>query len=106
MITAQDIINWAKLSKIDPLTDPHLSLVVPAVNAYVDSLPSIARNTDGTWAGTTKLGAVMLGARLYQRKNSQGGIESAGEVVTYVARYDSDIARLLRLDNFRKPQVG
>lgn len=104
MLTAKDVIDWAELRTI-PTDDAHLALIVPAVNAYVDALPSIDRE-DGAWAGTTKLGAVMLAARLYRRKNSQNGIESVGDMSTYVSRYDSDIGRLLNIDTFHKPLVG
>lgn len=104
MITAEQVIEWMGIDI--PLSDSHLSLVCPAVNEYVESLPSIDRTPEGDWAGTTQLGAVMLAARLYRRKNSAGGIEAAGETVTYVSRTDSDISRLLNIDAFRKPMVG
>ncbi|WP_176484099.1 hypothetical protein [Glutamicibacter sp. BW80] len=52
------------------------------------------------------MGAVMLASRLYRRKNSPHGIESVGDMSTYVSRYDSDISRLLNIDTFRKPLVG
>ncbi|MNW52381.1 hypothetical protein D3C74_298990 [compost metagenome] len=109
MITATDVIEWLELRTVTT-DDFHLQLIVPAVNSYVDSLPSIERVTleDGTtnWAGTTQLGAVMLASRLYRRKNSPHGIESVGDMSTYVSRYDSDISRLLHIDTFRKPLVG
>lgn len=105
MITAQEVIDWMNVTL--PTDDAHLALVVPAVNAYVGSLPNIDWTVDGLiWAETTRLGAIMLAARMYRRKNSPGGIEAVGEVTTYVARYDSDIARLLNIDSFKKPMVG
>lgn len=105
MITTADVIKWSDL-KMVTTDDFHLSSIVPAVNAYVESLPAIDRNEDNSWAETTQLGAIMLAARLYRRKNSPGGIESAGDTVTYIARYDSDISRLLNIDTFRKPVIG
>ncbi|MGP9788245.1 hypothetical protein ACT3UD_18390 [Glutamicibacter sp. 287] len=109
MITATDVIGWLELRTVTT-DDFHLSLIVPAVNAYVESLPSIDRTVleDGStkWAGTTQMGAVMLASRLYRRKNSPHGIESVGDMSTYVSRYDSDISRLLNIDTFRKPLVG
>lgn len=81
--------------------------IAQAVTYYVNRLPSIDRETDGGWAATTRTGAVMLGARLYKRRNSPNGIESFSEIGnTYVSRYDSDIARLLNIEAFRKPMVG
>lgn len=109
MVTAQQVIDWLELRTVTT-DDAHLALIVPAVNAYVDALPSIDRVTDTEgntqWAGTTHLGAVMLASRLYRRKNSPHGIESVGDMSTYVSRYDSDISRLLNIDTFRKPLVG
>jgi hypothetical protein len=81
-------------------------MVVASVNVYVESLPNIDRDFFDAWDKTTILGAVMLAARMYRRKNSPGGIEAVGEMTTYVSRYDSDIARLLNIDSFRKPMVG
>lgn len=105
MITTQDVINWSDLKTV--LTDDkHLVLIVPAVNSYVSSLPNIDLLEDGSWAETTRMGAVMLAARWYRRKNSPGGIESAGDTTTYIARYDSDISRLLNIDTFIKPVIG
>jgi hypothetical protein len=50
--------------------------------------------------------AVMLAARLYRRRNSPGGIEAFGDSVTYVARYDPEIQRALRLGAWTAPAVG
>lgn len=102
------------------LTEPAtawLAAVVESVNSYVESLPDIDRITtredvDGvtvessTWGPDTHLGALMLAARLYERRDSRGGVINLGESVTYVARYDPDVARLLRLDAFTKPKVA
>lgn len=104
MITQQEVTDWAGLKGI-ALEDPNFAVIIPAVNEYVDSLPSINREIDGSWAGTTRQGAIMLAARWYQRRNSQAGIESVGEMTTYVSRTDSDISRLLNIDAFRKPMV-
>ena len=47
---------------------------------------------------------VMLASRMYRRRNSPTGIDTiTADGVTYVTRYDSDIASMLRLDS---PQVG
>ena len=50
--------------------------------------------------------AVMLAARLVRRRNSPGGIESFGESVQYVSRYDPDIGRALRSGGWALPGVG
>jgi hypothetical protein len=50
--------------------------------------------------------AVMLAARLVRRRNSPAGIESFAMSVTYVSRYDPDIARALWADAWTHPAVG
>jgi hypothetical protein len=50
--------------------------------------------------------AVMLAARLVRRRNSPGGVETFGESVTYVSRYDPEIARALRQGLYAVPQAG
>lgn len=106
MITTDDVAAWAGITVIGSQEQTILPLIVNAVNVYVDSLPHIDREDTGVWAATTHLGAILLAARLYRRKNSPGGIESVGDSMSYIARYDSDISRLLNIDTFRKPVVG
>lgn len=90
--------TWAKLT--GP-TDSALVDCAAAVLALVEALPG---GTVDPWGAETTLGAVMLTARLYRRRNSPAGIESLTEMgATYVSRYDSDIARLLRIDAFQGP---
>lgn len=50
--------------------------------------------------------AVMLAARLVRRRNSPGGVESFGDSILYVARFDPEIARALRSGNWALPGVG
>lgn len=61
------------------------------------------------WAAMPSLayGASMLVARLYQRRNSPLGYEQVGELnAVYVTRNDPDLAMLLQLGSWRRPQVG
>ncbi|MBF0809117.1 hypothetical protein E4U03_10955 [Rothia nasimurium] len=102
MIEAKNVADWVDA----PFADKHMEMVVAAVNVYVDALPSIERTEGGAWDKTTILGATMLAARLYKRRNSPNGIESFAEMShTYISRYDSDIARLLHMESFRKPRA-
>lgn len=114
MITAEQV------TQAYDLTEPSaawLGVVVGAVNAWVDRLPDIARTetteeVDGipvvttSWAEDTELGALMLAARLYDRRDSRGGVVNIGDSVSYIARHDVDIARMLRLDSYAKPKVS
>nr|DAL28220.1 MAG TPA_asm: head to tail adaptor [Caudoviricetes sp.] len=114
MITADEVVQAYELT--EP-AQAWLTAVVGSVNAYVATLPDITTVTtvetiDGvpvettTWGAETKLGALMLAARLYDRRDSRGGVINLGESVSYVSRYDSDIARLLHLDTYTKPKVA
>lgn len=104
MITKADVVAWLGITQ----NTESLDTIVPAVNHFVESLPS--KDMDpyitNSWAATTKLAATMLAARWYRRQNSPGGLTANEQGVTYVSRYDSDIARMLHIDGFEKPDVG
>lgn len=86
--------------------DGHLAPIVAAVNAWVARLPSVT-NSEGEPTPDAQLGATMLAARLHRRRNSPAGIETVTEAgVGYVARGDSDVARLLGIDSHLNPQIG
>lgn len=109
-LTVTDVGKWMG-KKNDGAGDPHLPIVVRAVNALVDSMPDkpMIDTADGgqEWAETTWFGALMLAARLDNRRNSPNGVEALSEGgATYVARYDPDIARMLNLDSLQTPRVG
>lgn len=105
MITDTDVLNWT--GNKGSLTPATLAFVVPAVNYYVDSLPGIDREIDGTWAPTTKFAALILATRWIARKSSANGVNSVADGgPIYVTKYDSDIARMLHIDGFEKPMVG
>lgn len=111
MINKKQIADYLDLKSGED--DPYLPPIVDAVNALIVRLPDINLIVDPTddtkmiWAADTVLGATMLGARLHTRRNSPNGIEALNESgATYVSRYDSDIARLLRIDGHELPKVG
>jgi hypothetical protein len=71
----------------DPAADPPSSTYVPDREVY--------------------MAAVMLAARLYQRRNSPGGIEGFGDMgAVYITRWDNEIDRALRVGNWRRAVVG
>ena len=101
---AERVIAWGKLN-LTP-TDEVLFSTCAAVVAHVQELPVIANRVDpaSEWPETVQLGAAMLAARLYRRRNSPNGLETiTADGVAYVARYDTDIAVMLRSD---APAVG
>ncbi|MDD7554545.1 MULTISPECIES: hypothetical protein [Schaalia] len=91
--------RWAKLP--EPY-DATLTECAAAVCALVNALPV----GSAPWSAEVILGATMLTARLHRRRNSPAGIESMSEMgATYVSRYDSDIARLLKIEAYALPVV-
>lgn len=91
--------------------DAAITAIVVGVNARVLEWP-VAEKADGLadWTGATVqdlvLGANLLAARLYRRRNSPDGVASLGSDVIGVALGDPEIAFLLQIDNNTTPQVG
>lgn len=97
MITAEQVQRHLKL----PAADEHLALIVDSVNAMVTEWHG------DEWPAGVELGAVMLAARLHRRRNSSNGVESFSEMGTsYVSRYDSDLDRQLRINDWSTPVVA
>jgi hypothetical protein len=106
VITDADVAAWLGLKTWQD--DTALPEVVAMVNAYVATLPVVANLPEGDdWSASVTLGATMLAGRYYRRRNSPNGVEAITEAgAQYVARYDSDISRLLQLDVYTKPAIG
>lgn len=81
-----------------------------AVNAAVRSWPCGTSSLKGdeveAWPADTVLGATMLAARVFRRRNSPLGVEAIGDGPVYVRRNDPDVAMLLRLGDNLTPRVG
>lgn len=86
-----------------------LDELVPVVDA-VTALLVTYRGAPGDgeeWPANVKLGATMLAARIYRRRNSPAGVESLGEMgPVYVSRNDPDLAQLLQIGRYAPPMVG
>lgn len=104
---SQKVTSWLQIGGAPAGPDAlALALVAPAVDVWVDGLPSIDRDPLNAWAPNTMLGAVMLAARLVRRRNSPGGIEAfTADGTAYVRNQDPDVAALLHLDKPR-PKIG
>ncbi|ALF00764.1 head-to-tail adaptor [Arthrobacter phage Maggie] len=117
IVTVEQVRTWLGL----PASDPALEDATAATNAFVErlGLPMQPKIVDGIAvldddgaqmfepAADTVLGAKMLAARLYRRRNSPSGVEAITDAGTsFVARYDSDISRYLKLDGFAAPRIG
>lgn len=109
---ASRIINWSALKGVTA-DDDNMKMVAGMTLAFVSDLPvaqPVAGETPAQVASRetrVEAGAVMLGARLWRRRNSPGGIEQATDAgVAYVARHDADVSRMLKLDGYAAPAVG
>jgi hypothetical protein len=85
-----------------------IQLYVDATNEWVRGLPiaDTARGAE-SWPFRIQLGATMLTARLWRRRDTVGGVEVFGDGgIAYVRRTDPDIADLLELGESTRPSVG
>ncbi len=95
-----EVVRWSGLRTTEA-SDPALVLAAEAVVAYVEGLPILADRADtSAWPASVRLGAVMLTARTWRRKDTPTGVVSVGDdgSIAYVARFDPDLSRLLGLD--------
>lgn len=98
------VADHLRLSATDPERD-QLEPVVAAINALVPTW--IDPPGDDGFPANVTMGATMLAARVYRRRNSPAGVEAMGELgPVYVQRNDPDVAMLLGLGNFRPLRVG
>lgn len=92
--------------------DDRLQELVDAVNLRVRGWPVAALSlvhgaAPPSWPDDVVLGATMLAARLWRRKDSPAGVETVGELgPVYVQRNDPDIALLLRLGSYGGAGLG
>lgn len=92
-------------------TPADLTIQAAAVNALVrrwlaEPVP-VPPATVAYWSSDVTLGATMLAARLYRRRNSAGGVEVyGGDGPAYVRRNDPDVAMLLGLGEYAPIRVG
>lgn len=101
IVTPEAIIAFSSLAV--PVDDPNLVDLCAAVDEFVRDLPSVvtlvAPLDAADWPYRYRVGARMLAARLWRRRNSPEGVASfTGEGVVYVRRTDPDVADLLRLN--------
>lgn len=101
VVTPERLIAFSDLD-VEP-NDAELVDLCHAVDEFVRGLPSVVQFvtplSEAAWPYRYSLGARMLGARLWRRRNSPEGVASfTGEGVIYVRRNDPDIAEQLRLN--------
>lgn len=98
-----------KIAVDDVVDDVELGDLVTALNRAIARWP-VADKARGLeeWDPDHVLGANMLGARLWRRKGTPGGVEVFGDQgIAFVRRNDPDVAMLLELgDDWAKPAVN
>lgn len=101
--SAASVAAWLKDGDADA-ADKY-EAVAAAVNAVVKRWH--VPRADGTWKDDHSLGATMLAARLWRRRNSPEGVATfTGDGAVYVQRNDPDVALLLQLGQHAPPVVG
>lgn len=103
-VSSSEVMAYLKLSA----PDINLYPVVDAVNVLlVQWFGDLADEETGDWPANYRLGGTMLAARVFRRRNSPAGVETFGELgPIYVQRNDPDIALMLGIGNYARPQVG
>jgi len=93
-------LTWSDADAANP---DRLATLAPTVAAVNEFVALHAR----TGPYSTALGATMLAARLWRRRNSPEGVAGfATDSPVYVQRNDPDIGMLLGLGNHAPPVVG
>lgn len=100
----------------DTTDDAALAGFVDAVNSLLrgDSIPGATPwpcvygvTADTGWPDSVTVGAVLLAARLFSRRNSPSGVAAFGDLgPVYVSRNDPDVALLLGVGTYAPPVVG
>lgn len=102
-VSTDAVKEYLKLQTTD---DAELVPVVAAVNDLLVSWFG-EHNNETPWPDRFVTGGVMLAARIYRRRNSPAGVESFGEMgPVYIQRNDPDLALLLGLGAYKRPQIG
>jgi Phage gp6-like head-tail connector protein len=105
MITADLVKSWLHLT--DAADDDLIAEVVAATNAWVAATAYVRELPDpNTWPDDVMLGAVMLAARLYRRRNTPSGVEPFIEGAVYLPRRDHDVDAMLHQGYYAPPRVG
>lgn len=97
--------NWLRVG--DDVDDDLLLEVTAATTAWVNGLPYVeGLGPTAPWPADVRLGATMLAARMYRRRNTPSGVESTTDGAVYLPRRDSDVDAMLRLGAWAEPEVG
>lgn len=103
----------AQLRVDDALDDAVLEPIINAVNRRVTQLPIVVDElltqepAPEEWPADVVLGAQLLAARLFARRNSPEGVASFSDAgAVYVQRNDPDVAMLLKIGGYARPGIA
>ena len=107
-LSPDDVKSWLRLQGEDASDDSLILAVCAQTEPYVQRCRPEFTNADGVYVpdDETYQGARMFAAREYRRRNSPSGIESFGDVTSFVARFDPDIDRALQTGAYARPVVS
>lgn len=107
--TSAIVASTFRLTNLTAEEQSRLDNLVESVNAWVRDLP-VAHKAKGAtvWPANIVEGSTMLAGRLWQRRDTPGGVfaVTGGTVPIFVHRQDPDVALLLHLGDYSKPSVG
>lgn len=105
------VVNYARIKGgVDGLSAADLiemNDTVDSINEWARGLP-VADGARGltVWPPNIVKGSTMMAGRLWRRRDTNGGIYSAGDTVPiFVHTRDPDVALLLKLGDYGKPSV-
>lgn len=109
----EDVKSWLRINAQDTTDDDLITSVCAMTEPYVQRcrpewliLPPGGTAPEYQPDAETYQGAVMYAAREYRRRNSPAGIETFGEVTSFVARFDPDIDRALQTGAWARPVIA
>lgn len=109
-----DVRDWLRINSQDTSDDDLITAVCAMAEPYVQRcrpewmLPDPEDPTTAKYQpdAETYRGGVMYAAREYRRRNSPAGIETFGDVTSFVARFDPDIDRALQTGAWARPVIA
>lgn len=106
-VAIADVIEWLRLPT--GVDEDILVDVCNAVTVWVNRLPCVVDGLeDGQpWTDDIRLGATMLTARFYRRRNSPSGIDTVTDAgAIYLPRRDADVDTLLLLNEYNRAAIA
>lgn len=112
-LSPADVKAWLRVAGEDTTDDVVIAAAAAMAEPFVQRCrPEWISLDEATGVSTytpdpeTYQGAVMYAAREYRRRNSPAGIETFGDVTSYVSRWDPDIERALQTGQHARPVVA